>query len=248
LTGPVIAGAVGIAFLAAGTQSLTGFGFALVMVPLLSLIWDVKLAVVTSTLLSTAATLPLTVEVRRRIRPWRVAPLLLGSFFGIPAGIIILDRIDPDALKIFVAAVVIAASLMLYFAPRVRFGGSGMGSPVLVGALSGMLRTSTSMGGPPAVLYLVSREREMEDFRSTLLAFFLPSSLIAVAGLAIAGRVTPDVLGTSAVALPPLAVGLLVGAWLRLRVRQEVFRVVVLAVLVCTSIGVIVSASGPSLG
>jgi len=49
LPGSVIAGAVGIAFLAAGTQSLTGFGFAFVMVPLLSLIWDVKLAMLVFT-------------------------------------------------------------------------------------------------------------------------------------------------------------------------------------------------------
>jgi len=244
LTGPVIAGAVGVAFLAAGTQSLTGFGFALVMVPLLSLFWDVKLAVATSVLLGTVAILPLTVEVRRRIRPWKVAPLVLGSLLGIPAGIVILDRIEPAGLKILVAAVVIAASLIVYFAPRVRLGGSGLGTPLLAGMLSGMLRTSTSMGGPPAVLYMLSREREIEEFRSTLLAFFLPSSVLTVVGLAIVGRMTPDVLGTSGAALPALAVGLLAGAWLRSREQQEVFRTVVLAVLVLTSIGVIISASG----
>ncbi len=244
MNGPVIAGAVGIAFLAAGTQSLTGFGFALVMVPLLSLIWDVKLAVVTSTLLGTVAILPLTVEVRRRIRLRKVMLLIFGSLLGIPAGIIILDRIDPEALKILVAAVVIAASLILYFAPRMRLERGGVGSPLLAGMFSGMLRGSTSMGGPPAVLYLLSREREMEEFRSTLLAFFLPSSLLTVIGLAIVGRVTPEVLGMSGVALPALAVGLLAGAWLRLRVQQEVFRTVVLAVLVFTSIGVIISARG----
>ncbi len=244
MTGPVIAGAVGIAFLAAGTQSLTGFGFALVMVPLLSLIWDVKLAVVTSTLLGTVAIVPLTVEVRRRIRLRKVVPLILGSFLGIPAGIVILDRIDPEALKILVAAVVIAASLILYFAPRMRLEGGGVGSPLLAGMLSGILRASTSMGGPPAVLYILSREREIEEFRSTLLAFFLPSSLLTLIGLAIVGRMTPEVLRTSGVAMPALAVGLLAGAWLRSRVQQEVFRTVVLAVLVFTSIGVIISASG----
>ena len=243
MTGPVIAGAVGIAFLAAGTQSVTGFGFALVMVPLLSLIWDVKLAVVTSTLLTTVATVPLTLEVWRSIRPWKVAPLLLGSLVGIPVGIVILDRIDPQALKIFVAAVVIAASLILYFAPRLRLGGGGIGSPVVVGMLSGVLRASTSMGGPPAVLYVLSRERGIEQFRSTILAFFLPSSLLTLTAMAIAGRGTPEVLGTSGVALPALAAGLLAGAWLRSRVQQEVFRTVALAVLVFTGIGVIISVS-----
>jgi uncharacterized membrane protein YfcA len=243
LTGPVVAGAVGIAFLAAGTQSLTGFGFALVMVPFLSLIWDVKAAVVTSTVLATVAAVPLALEVRRSIRPWKVAPLLLGSLVGIPIGIVILDWIDPQALKIFVAAVVIAASFILYFGPRLRLEGGGVGSPVVVGMLSGVLRGSTSMGGPPAVLYVLSRERGIEEFRSTILAFFLPSSLLALTGMAIAGWVTPEVLGTSGVALPALAAGLLAGAWLRSRVQQEVFRTVALAVLVLTGIAIIISVS-----
>jgi hypothetical protein len=173
-----------------------------------------------------------------------VAPLVLGSLLGIPVGIVILDRIHPEALKIMVAAVVIAASLVVYFAPRIRLERGGVGSPLLAGALSGMLRASTSMGGPPAVLYMLSRERQIEEFRSTLLAFFLPSSLLTVIGLTIAGRMTPEVLGTSAVALPALALGLLAGAWLRSRVQQEMFRTVVLAVLVFTGIGVIISASG----
>lgn len=214
------------------------------MVPLLSLFWDVKLAVVTSALLGTVAILPLTLEVRRRIRLRKVVPLVLGSLLGIPVGIVILDRIHPEALKIMVAAVVIAASLVVYFAPRMRLERGGVGSPLLAGILSGMLRASTSMGGPPAVLYILSREREMEEFRSTLLAFFLPSSLLTVLGLAIVGRVTPEVLATSAVALPALALGLLAGAWLRSRVQQEMFRTLVLAVLVFTGIGVIISASG----
>jgi uncharacterized membrane protein YfcA len=118
-----------------------------------------------------------------------------------------------------------------------------MATPVLAGVLSGVLRASTSMGGPPAVLYLLGREREMEEFRSTLLAFFLPSSLLAAIGLAIAGRVTPEVLGISGVALPALALGLLAGVWLRARVNEALFRTLVLLVLVLTSIGVIVSAS-----
>ncbi|MGQ9571794.1 MAG: sulfite exporter TauE/SafE family protein [Dehalococcoidia bacterium] len=242
MTGPIIAGAVGIAFLAAGTQSLTGFGFALVMAPLLSLIWDVKLAVATSVFLGIVVNVPLTLEVRRRIRLRKVVPLLLGSILGIPAGVVILDRTDPEALKILVATVVIAASLLLYFAPRVKLGGHGLAPPLLVGVLSGTLGSSTSMGGPPAVLYLLGHEREIEDFRSTLLAFFLPSGLLTLAGLAIAGRVTPEVLGASGAALPALGAGLLAGLWLRLRVQAEVFRALVVAVLLFASVAVILSA------
>lgn len=243
LTDTALAAAIIITCGAAATQSLTGFGFALVMVPLLSLAWDVKSAVVTSSLLGTAALLPLLFEVRRHVHMSRVAPMLAGSIAGIPAGIWLLGWIDPEALEILVGAVVITASLLLYFAPTSEQLPSGAARSVMVGALSGMLRGSTSMGGPPAVLYLLGLERQLETFRGTLLAFFLPTSLLTVAGLAAVGRVTPDILVTAALALPALAIGTWTGARIRAAVRQEVFRTIVLLVLVATSIAVIVSAS-----
>jgi uncharacterized membrane protein YfcA len=243
LTGPVIAGAVGFAFLAAGTQSLTGFGFALVMVPLLSLIWDVKLAVVTSTLLSSVSLVPLVVEVRQWVRLSKVIPLATGSLAGVPVGLLIFIRIDADLLKICVASLVIVASVLLYFAPRFSMDEPPIAGSVMAGMLSGMLRASTSMGGPPLVLYTLSREREVEAFRSTVMAVFLFNSVLTVTGLAIADRITGEALKATGVALPALAAGLLAGAWLRMRVQQDVFRKLALAVLVFTGIGVIISAS-----
>jgi uncharacterized membrane protein YfcA len=243
LTGPALAAAIAITCGAAACQSVTGFGFALVMVPLLSLAWDVKSAVVTSTLLGTVALLPLLFEVRQHVQVARVAPLLVGSVAGIPPGIWLLGWIDPEALEILVGVIVITTSLLLYLGPDTRALSVGAIPSVMVGALSGALRASTSMGGPPAVLYLFGAERRIEAFRSTLLAFFLPMSVMAAVGLAAAGRVTPDILRTSAIALPALVVGLMAGARLRATLREDVFRTIVLIVLIATSIAVIVSAS-----
>ncbi len=243
LTDTALAAAIIITCGAAATQSLTGFGFALVMVPLLSLAWDVKSAVVTSSLLGTVALLPLLFEVRRHVHMSRVAPMLAGSIAGIPAGIWLLGWIDPQALEILVGAIVITTSLLLYLGPSSGQTRAGAIPSVTVGALSGVLRASTSMGGPPAVLYLIGAERQVEAFRGTLLAFFLPTSLVTVAGLAAVGRVTPDILVTTALALPALTIGLIAGARVRAVVRQEVFRAIVLLVLVATSIAIIVSAS-----
>jgi hypothetical protein len=100
------------------------------------------------------------------------------------------------------------------------------------------------MGGPPVVLYTLGHEREIEEFRSTILALFLATSLLTVAGLVVAGLISRDALKATAVAVPGLALGLLAGARLRSRVQPQVFRTLVLAVLVVTSIGVIVSVSG----
>ena len=244
MTEAELAGVIGIAFLAAGCQSLTGFGSALVAVPLLSLYLDAKLAVVISTLLSTIVSAPLLLEVRRQVRLAKVAPLAIGSVVGVPIGILILREVDAGVLKLLVAAVVILASVLLFLAPQFTFGGRNVLSSLVTGALSGLLRASTSMAGPPVVLYTLSHEKEIEEFRSTVLAMFLATSVLAVPGFIFADLVSRDALKATAVALPGMVLGLLVGAALRARVQPERFRTLVLAVLVITGIGVIVSASG----
>jgi len=244
LTEADLAGVIGIAFLAAGCQSLTGFGSALVAVPLLSLYLDAKLAVVIATLLSTVVSAPLLLEVRRQVRPAKVAPLAIGSVVGVPAGILILREVDAGPLKILVAAVVITASVILLLAPKLSLAGRNTLSSLVTGALSGLLRASTSMSGPPVVLYTLSHEQEIEEFRSTLLALFLITGVLTVPGFVVAGLISHDALKATAVAVPGLALGLLVGTGLRSRVQPKLFRTLVLAVLVISSIGVILSASG----
>ena len=244
MSAEVLAAAIAIAFLAAACESLTAFGFALVMVPLLSLAWEVKPAVVTSTLLGTLLLMPLLYEVRGHVRFGWVAPLLIGSFAGIPAGVLVLDRIDASALEIVVACVVIVAGLLVYLSPRLSLERPIAPLSLLVGGMSGALRAATSMGGPPAVLYVLTFEREVERFRAMLLALFVPSSLLTIAGLAIAGQISGDVLTATAAGLPAVALGALVGRWARARASQDVFRLAVLALLFASSGAVLASASG----
>ena len=239
-----LAGVIGIAFLAAGCQSLTGFGSALVAVPLLSLYLDAKLAVVISTFLSTIVSTPLLFEVRRQVRMAKVAPLAMGGVLGVPVGLLILKEADAGVLKVLVAAVVILASALLFLAPRLTLGGRNLLSALVTGALSGLLRASTSMAGPPVVLYTLSHEREIEEFRSTVLGAFLFTGVLTVPGLIVADLISRDALIATAVAIPGLALGLLVGTLLRSRVQPKLFRSLVLAVLVITSVGVILSAAG----
>ena len=244
MSAEIIAAAVAIAFLAAACQSLTAFGFALVMVPLLSLAWEVKPAVVTSTVLGTLILFPLLYEVRGHIRPRRVVPLFLGSLVGIPLGIVALERIDATALEVVVALVVMVTALLMYLSPQVPFERSVPPLSFLVGGISGALRAATSMGGPPVAIYTLTFEREVERFRATLLAFFLPASLVTIAGLAIAGRIDGDVLLATAVGLPAAVLGALAGRWARTRVSMAVFRLVVLGVLFASSGAVLASATG----
>jgi uncharacterized membrane protein YfcA len=232
-----------IAFLAAVCQSVTAFGFALVMVPLLAVVWEVKPAVVTSTLLSTVFMVPLLYQVRGKVQVPAILPLLAGSLAGIPVGLVVLKRIDSDVLQVFVALMVVVACLTLFRSQRGRTVRPRPVTAFFAGGISGALRSATSMSGPPIVLYALSAfGDEVDDFRANVLGVLLPSSLVTIAGLAVAGLIDGDVGLACLAAAPTMVVGTITGAWLRRRVSAALFRPVVLSVLVGSSAVVLLSS------
>lgn len=239
MSAETVAAGVAIAFLAAVCQSVTGFGFALTMTPLLALAWDVKPTVATSILLGTLILFPLLAEVRGHVSVQRVSGLFLGFVVGVPPGIFLLERLDGDALRVIVAATVIVASLLLYRAPALGAGEDSIPLRFVAGALSGAIGSSTSLGGPPIVLYLMGRERDIASFRATILAFFLPASGLTLAAFAVVGQITSDVLTMSAAAAPAVATGILVGSRLRHHLDPERFRALVAVLLVMTGCAVL---------
>lgn len=238
---PIWVAAIFIVFAGAVCQGLTGFGFGLVIIPLLSIAWEVKAVVVSTTVLGSISILPLLFQVRARVRFKPVLALLVGTAAGTPIGVAMLVIVDSDILKIWVSVVVISLSVLYAFSQRLRLRSQAASVGVAVGALSGLLRGSTGMGGPPIALYLLGREEDVEGFRSTFLAYLFPAGLMTLAGFATAGQITPTVLTVSATSLPALFLGLWLGATLRHRIRPKAFQSVILAVLVFTSSVAIVS-------
>lgn len=238
-----LAAAVAIAFLASFCMSTTGFGFALTMAPLLTLAWNVKEAIAASLLLSFMNQGPLIFEVRAHVDPRRVIVLLAGFAAGIPLGLYLFDRLDTDSLKVFVAVVVICASIIMFATPKFEIA-DRRATPygLVAGLISGAIGGSTSMNGPPIVIYLLGRHQEVETFRATILSYFLPAGVITVSAFAILGRITEDVLIVAAASIPAMALGMLSGMWVRRRLDSERFRTVVLGVLIVSSIGVLISA------
>jgi len=231
-----------IAFIASLCSSLTGFGFALVMAPLLTLAWDVEEAVATTTLLAFLNNGFLLAEARGHVVPSRVGILLLGFAFGLPVGIFLLERLDADTMKILVSTTVLVTGIALFFLPAYEIRGRARPLAVAAGAASGIVGPVTSMNGPPIVIYLLGRHPAMDEFRSTILAYFLPTGVITVAAFIALGRITEDVLLATAVGVSGILLGALAGAWVRQHLDQERFRLIVLAVLVFSSLAVLLSA------
>ncbi len=238
MSAEIIIFAVVVAFAAATVQSVTGFGFSLTLVPLLAVAWEPKEAVPVSLLLGLATNIALLTQVRGEVTVGRLPGLYLGLLIGVPLGVLFLERVDADTLQVTVGVIVFVATILLYTQPSIDPGHDAFAMRLGAGTLGGALSSATSMGGPPVVLYLLGREKEIDRYRATLLAYFLPSGVFAFAALAVVGRVNGDVLTVVAAALPAVVAGILTGGWLRTHLNPERFRRAVVGVLIATSVSV----------
>jgi len=175
-------------FVSATLQSVSGFGYALLSAPILTAVLGGPLAVSTVLITGTACDLAILAMRRRRPRPvsgevWRLA---LWSVPGMAAGAVLLAQLPARWLQVLVALVVITAVAM-----RVRPEPSKEAVPSTwaagAGFTSGALSTSTSLGGPPTVLYLSHRNLTPHVMRDTLVASSLARLPLSVIALAAAG-------------------------------------------------------------
>jgi uncharacterized protein len=217
----LLALAAGVAvFAGAALQSSIGFGFALVAAPLLFAATSPPEAVGLMILLSLELSLLTLLTERRRPRPvWRdVVGVVAWSLPGALAGVAVLRALDDLALQLLVTAGVLAALAVNLRAadrpppsPGAAHEPPPWGRPA-AGLASGALSTSTSTGGPPIVLLLMSRGLTPGVVRDTLTATFVGCALISAAALALTStsEAVPDAVAV-AVLVPLTAVGQLLG-------------------------------------
>lgn len=223
-----------VLLLAATAQSVTGFGFALVAVPLLALTTDARTGVVVAGLAGLAMNLTLAARERAAVR-WRTAWLLLGAAaVGLPVGLLVL-RLAPERLLTVVIAVCVLGCTVLVWRD-VRLPRPGLLTVGGIGVLVGALSTATGTNGPPLVAAFHAMEYEPRAFRATLAAVFAGTGVASGCGFLAAGLVTPEVAWLSVAGLPAVGLGWLVGNRLFARIPAARFRAFVLASLIASAL------------
>ncbi|WP_165977281.1 sulfite exporter TauE/SafE family protein [Nonomuraea diastatica] len=228
----LVTGVVVIATLAAFAQALSGFGFALVAVPLLTLLTGPQTAVTVVTALGGLLALAISVHQRRHIEG-RTAFLVTGAgLVGMPFGLLAITALSARSLSVLIACVVLAFALLL---GRGATLSRGAGPAAAAGFASGALLTSTGMNGPPVVAAFQAMGLQPRELRATLQATFCAGDALAVLGFLAVGRLTADSLLLTAAGLPGMAVGWWLGDRIFARTDPRRFRRIVLAVLVTSA-------------
>jgi uncharacterized protein len=197
-----------VVFCASFVTGTTGFGFALISVPLLSAVKGPKFAVPFALLCGNIINGLLLLRFRGHIELKRVVPLLLGALPGIPAGVYIFRSMGDEIIKPFLGGVVVAFAVWDLWSKKKERG--QVLAPFwayLTGFSSGLLSAAAAMSGPPILVYLSRSRWDKNLTRATLQSFFLITDAFAIIALAIEKVVTLETIGSTFLYLPVAVLG-----------------------------------------
>lgn len=231
---------LGVFVLAGVAQAVTGFGSALVAVPLLALAVDPTTAVVAATVVGTGLAGYAVVAEREHVERAVTWQLLLAGAVGMPLGLWLLTSLGDRALTALMAGSVLLALALVVSGVQLRGG-----RPVTwaTGFTSGVLLTSTGMNGPPLVLGLHLLGLEPRRFRGTLQAVFCGHDLMAVLGFVVVGTLHPPAAWLALGGLLGSVLGWKIGDQLFHRLSPALFRKVLVVGLLASALSLLLNAT-----
>jgi uncharacterized membrane protein YfcA len=209
---------------AASVQGTVGIGFAMISVPLLSLIHP-SLAPVPQLLIA----LPLTIAILWRERHavdlhgfwWLIGGRIPGAFIGVGLLAVATQRV----LEVFIALTVLGAVGVIAMGIHVK---RTPASKFAAGVASGTTGVVASIGGPIVAL-LYSRE-DADMIRSTIAAVFTFGIATSITFRYFSGNISWEDVRVSLVLFPAIVIGYLVSGVLTDRVSRQHVRAAILVV------------------
>ncbi|MBN1138537.1 MAG: sulfite exporter TauE/SafE family protein [Anaerolineae bacterium] len=227
-----------VAFAAAVLQSLTGFGFALIVMPLVTLVIDLKTAAPLIALAGLTAYTVNLIRFRRAVDIGEVARLGVASALGVAVGIWALVRVDELAINRAIGMILVAYAAYALLRPvagrRLAMAAPCRLSPwwaYPAGFLAGCLGGAYNTPGPPVIVYGSLRQWPKDEYRAILQTLFFINGILIVGSHLLVGHIIPRVWTLYAWTAPALLLGLWTGARLDRRVDQERFRILVTAMI-----------------
>lgn len=215
-----------ISFIAGFIQSATGFGSALIPMPILIRLFGIQIAAPFVSLLSLLIETILFLHFKKMINFRVVRQMAVGLIVGIPIGIwaprYLQERFVLSTLGVVILGYALYSLLNLKL-PQLQ-------KPLwayLAGFLSGLLGGAYNTTGPPAIIYGNCRRWEPTQFKANLQGFFIVASIWVAINHGLAGNYTISILRTFLASFAAILVGIWAGLKISQRINPDIFRKIV---------------------
>nr|WP_321252271.1 sulfite exporter TauE/SafE family protein [uncultured Ruegeria sp.] len=211
------------AFLGGVVRGFSGFGTALIFLPLSAPILGPFGALIALTVMDIFGPVPNLRRAWVAVDRSDLLRLVLGCAVTLPIGLWLLTQVEPVVFRYVVS--LISLFMLAVLVSGLRYRGRVRRAMVAgIGAAAGFLGGVAGLPGPAVILFYMSRPLPIEVVRATILLFLFAFDFLLLGILTGMGRVTLASIGLGlALAVPNLA-GNWLGGWLFRPERERIYR------------------------
>jgi uncharacterized membrane protein YfcA len=221
--------AAAIAATAGLVRGFSGFGGAMIYMPLIAAVYEPRIAAVTLLLVDFLSSTPFVMFEFRRCTWREVLPISVAMAITVPLGTYLLVVLDPIVLRWIIAALVIGLIIILMSGWRYR-GPSSLPITAGVGMIAGVGAGAAQIAGPPVILYWLSRGNSAITLRANLMVFFLFCGIVLIAVYGAQGLFTARSVALSLMLGVPYIAGVGIGSYFFKGASDQLYRRVAYAI------------------
>jgi len=236
----------GVNFLSAFIQAGTGFGYALVAMPLMALFLPMASCSAISAVTIVAIGMQMSLKLRANLKLSTIALPVLCCFATIYVGLFLLNTFDERVLRSILASLLVVVTAVSFLAKRM--GGSISGKwyiAVVAGLLTGLSAGMFNVVGPFLMLYYINVCDDTLHMKASLEFSFLLAGLYSTAMHLfvyknITTAVTPHIGASVAAAL----IAGLLGLKLYRKINREIISILVYILLLIMAVVLVLNSAG----
>ena len=202
----------GAVFLAGCVRGFAGFGLSAVAMACLVLILPPVELIPIMYVLESAASLAMFRGGVRDADMRHVWPLAIGSFIGVPIGLMATTTISPDMSKLVAVLVIFILTILQFFRSMPSTLSSLLGR-YAVGTTAGVVTGLASVGGMVIALYVLASHAPATRMRAALTMFLFIGMFTSLGHMLLFDVMTEIAFARGAILVPMTLAGVLSGTW-----------------------------------
>ena len=223
-------------------QSVTGFGYGIVVMMFYPLILTYTESNMLSSLIGMFTSLWLVISLFRKIHWKNIIFPIVGSVFSTYFAVEFVKMQTNTVLTVLLGSALVLLSIyFMFFSGKIHIKPTWYAG-FTAGIISGIMGGMFAIGGPPVVIYYLHSEEDHENYLATLSAYFSVSNIFSIVIKSSAGFVTKNVLISAVFAAIGLILGIVFGHVTRKKMNANLLKKAIYAVMMLSGIFNIVSS------
>lgn len=226
---------LGAAFIAGLVRGFSGFGTAMVYLPVAGAFLGPFAALTTLLVMDLIGPLPNVPRALRDRHPGDMSRLVLGLVIALPLGVLVLAQVPVEVFRYAVSLIALALLLLLISGYRYR----GALTPRLItgtGMLGGFLGGSTGLPGPPVIMLYMASPHPAHVIRATLMLYLVAVDLLMLSIFWVYDRLETGNLVLGFCVMLPYLLGNILGGVLFRPGQERIYRAIAYMVIALSAI------------